>query len=356
MDASKRLTDSFGRAMGDLRISVTDRCNFHCLYCLPETEAAADFYMKQASKGASQDESVPIPRQWKPKSQILNYEEIVRIVRILAPYGLSKIRLTGGEPMLRRNLDQLIAGLSAIEGVRDLAMTSNGFRFLENAQSLKQAGLKRMTFSLDSLDSKRFKKMTGVAALDSVLDSIAIAKDLGFDPIRINAVVIRGMNDHEISDLAAFAQKQKVSMRFIEFMPLDAGRSWQKSLVVTGEEIMDHLHSRFDLVPVAAINDSETATRWRFRETPEAEIGIIASVSKPFCRFCNRLRLTADGHIRTCLFSLEEYDLKPLLRGGADDMQILKFIRDAVLLKEERHHIGESSFVQPVRTMSGIGG
>jgi cyclic pyranopterin phosphate synthase len=351
------LTDSFGRVMRDLRVSVTDRCNFRCLYCLPETEEAANFYRSRFDpiKNPHPPSLAPIPREWKPKSELLTFEEIERVVRIFVGLGIEKIRLTGGEPLLRHGIEQLVAKVAAIGGIKDLAMTTNGFLFPQKAGSLRAAGLRRVSFSMDSLDADNFKKITGRDGLREVLAGIAKAKELGFAPVKVNAVVIRDLNDHEIEALAEFAREQDISFRFIEFMPLDSGRAWLKELVVPGREILRRLQARFDLKSVSSENKSETAKRWVFADG-RGEIGIIAPVTEPFCGHCNRVRLTADGKIRTCLFSLGEHDLKPLLRGGAGDADIAEELRRLVWHKEERHHIGEPDFVQPQRTMSCIGG
>lgn len=220
---------------------------------------------------------------------------------------------------------------------------------------MRDAGLRRITFSMDSLDAANFKKITGRDALEAVLESIDLALELGLHPVKINAVMIRGINDHEIESLADFAVKKNLSLRFIEFMPLDSGRAWHKELVVPGREILDRLRQRFPLEPLAARNPSETATRWVLPGS-HAEIGIIAPVSEPFCGHCNRIRLTADGKIRTCLFSVVEHDLRSLLRNGAPDKSIADFFRNVAWQKEARHHIGESDFVQPKRTIDCIGG
>ncbi len=355
MIRSDLLSDSFGRVMRDLRVSVTDRCNFRCLYCLPETEEAADFYRTKFDAVRNSTPPAPIAREWKPRSEILTFEEIERVVRLTVELGIQKVRVTGGEPLLRQGVEQLVARLSAIRGVTDLAMTSNGFLFPQKGRALRDAGLQRISFSLDSLDPDNFKKITGRDGLRSVLASIELAQELGLQPVKVNAVIIRGLNDHEIESLAEFARQKGVSFRFIEFMPLDSGRAWQKDLVVPGREILRRLQSRFDLKPVESTNASETAKRWSFADG-RGEIGVIAPVSEPFCGHCNRLRLTADGKIRTCLFSLTEHDLKPLLRGGASDETIKQRLGEIVWHKEERHHIGEPEFVQPSRTMSCIGG
>lgn len=346
------LIDSHGRTLRDLRVSVTDRCNFRCLYCLPETEAAANFYQSRFIKNGAQR----IARQWHAAEKILTFEEIERIVRIAVNLGIEKIRLTGGEPLLRQQLEKLVEKIAKIDGVRDLALTTNGFFFAQKAKALRDAGMQRISFSMDSLDRENFKKITGRDSLQEVLDGIDMAQQLGFAPVKVNAVVIKGINDHEIEALADFAQRKNISFRFIEFMPLDSGRAWQKDLVVRGSEILQRLQKAFRLHPVVSGNKSETAKRWSFENSPGAEIGIIAPVSEPFCGHCNRLRLTADGKIRTCLFSVVEHDLRAVIRNNCDDSDIGKFLQDAVWKKEARHHIGEPGFVQPERTMSCIGG
>lgn len=349
------LPDSHGRVMRDLRISVTDRCNFRCLYCLPETEEAANFYRSKYDPLKNPNPLKPIVHEWKPRSQLLSFEEIERVARVAVDLGIEKLRLTGGEPLLRRGLPDLVAKLAVIPGVKDLAMTTNGFHFLQQARALRDAGLRRVTFSMDSLDPANFKKMTGRDGLREVLAGIQSARELGFSPVKVNAVIIRGINDHELEGIAEFARRENLSFRFIEFMPLDSSRAWLKEMVVPGREILARLRERFDLRPLAGDNLSETARRWSFADG-RAEIGIIAPVTEPFCGHCNRIRLTADGKIRTCLFSIGEHDLKPLLRGDADDACLAARLRELVWAKEDRHHIGEPEFVQPERTMSCIGG
>ncbi|MBI5774126.1 MAG: GTP 3',8-cyclase MoaA [Verrucomicrobia bacterium] len=349
------LADSFGRVMCDLRVSVTDRCNFRCLYCLPETEEAANFYRTKFDAVKNPNPLQPAALQWKPKSQLLTFEEIERVVRVAVARGINKIRITGGEPLLRQGVEQLIARIAQIPGVEDLAMTTNGFHFSQKAEALRAAGLRRVSFSLDSLDEKNFKRMTGRDGLSEVLAGIRKARELGMNPVKVNAVVIRGINDNEIEALADFARTEQLSLRFIEFMPLDSGHTWLADLVVPGREILQRLQARHALVQSKPSHAAETARRWKFADGA-GEIGIIAPVTEPFCGFCNRLRLTADGKIRTCLFSLGEHDLKPLLRGSADDAQLEERLRGIVWQKEERHHIGEPGFVQPERSMSCIGG
>lgn len=352
------LRDGHGRVMRDLRISVTDRCNFRCLYCLPETEEAANFYRTRYHPVSNPNpvHGLPIHHEWKPRSQILTYEEIARVARVATGLGITKLRLTGGEPLLRHGLEQLVGKLAALPGLEDLALTTNGFLFARQAAALRRAGLQRVSFSMDSLDPVNFQRMTGRDGLDSVLEGIRLAREVGFHPVKVNAVVIRGLNDHELEALAAFARQEDLSLRFIEFMPLDSSRAWQRDHVVTGREILQRLQARLRLAPVdQSSNPSETARRWTF-EDGRGEIGIIAPVSEPFCGHCNRLRLTADGKVRTCLFSLHEHDLKPLLRGGGSDDELARRLIEIVVGKEAAHRIGQPDFVQPARTMSCIGG
>jgi cyclic pyranopterin phosphate synthase len=341
--------------MRDLRVSLTDRCNFRCLYCLPETEEAANFYRGRFDLQKNPNpKRLPLP-PLKPRAEILTFEEIERLVRISVRLGIQKIRLTGGEPLLRQEIEKLVACLSTIPGIQDLAITTNGFLFPQKAESLREAGLHRVSFSMDSLDRDVFRKITGRDGLLEVLNAITVAKRLAMEPLKVNAVIIRDLNDHEIEALAEFAVANEIQFRFIEFMPLDSSRTWMKELVVSGREMLDRLSRRFELDLVTSPNKSETARRWRIRGT-RAEIGIISPVSEPFCGHCNRLRLTADGKMRTCLFSLHEHDLKSPLRNGASDSDLANQLREIVVQKEARHHIGEENFVQPERTMSCIGG
>jgi GTP 3',8-cyclase len=352
MSSARVLGDSHGRILRDLRVSITDRCNFRCLYCLPETEAAQNFYR---GHWAHMPNSAPIVQQWVARSKILSFEEIERLVRIAASFGIEKIRLTGGEPLLRQNVEDLVSRIAQIPGIIDLAMTTNGFLFPQKARALREAGLRRVSFSLDSLDRDNFKKITGRDGLEEVLKSISLAQELGFDPVKVNAVVIRGINDHEIEALAEFARERDLSFRFIEFMPLDSARAWLQEMVVPGREVLDRLRARFELRPVSSDNPSSTSKSWAFHDG-RGEIGIIAPVSEPFCGHCNRIRLTADGKIRTCLFSVTEHDARSLLRGDATDDMIGEWLEGVVWQKEARHHIGEPEFVAPPRSMSCIGG
>lgn len=346
------LIDSHGRVLRDLRVSVTDRCNFRCMYCLPETEAAQNFYR---GHWARMPNPAPLEQQWVPRSNLLSFEEIERVVRLATSLGIQKIRLTGGEPLLRHNVDELVALISRIPGIEDLAMTTNGFMFAEKARALRDAGLRRVSFSMDSLDRDNFKKITGRDGLNEVLNSIELARQFGFEPVKVNAVIIHDINDHEIEALANFARERDLSFRFIEFMPLDSARAWQKEMVVSGEEILRRLRARFELQPVASDNPSSTSRRWKFSDG-RGEIGIIAPVSEPFCGHCNRIRLTADGKIRTCLFSVVEHDLRTLLRDGSSEDEIGEWLKGVVWQKEARHHIGEPDFQPASRSMSCIGG
>ena len=349
------LRDTYNRTIRDLRISITDRCNFRCAYCLPDTEEAANLFQPNKSFDTKSCTKGKLTHNWKPKSEILTFEEILRIVKSSASLGVNKIRITGGEPLLRRNVESLISAISKLGLIDDLSLTSNGSRFPIFARKLKEAGLNRITLSLDSLNQKNFKRITGFDGLQNIIDSIEIAKSLGLTQIKVNAVIIRGINDHEIESLVDFAIRKKIIMRMIEFMPLDSARIWQRNHVVPGQEIINRIKSKFSMARLPAQSLSETASRWSI-EGSEAEIGIISPVTKPFCGNCNRIRLTSDGKIRTCLFSLYEHDLKSLIRGGANDHQLAYHIKDIVLKKEAGHQIGKAEFTQPKRTMSSIGG
>ena len=358
------LRDSYNRPIRDLRVSLTDRCNFRCFYCLPHGEP-------------------PIA----PKEQMLSYEEIEYLCEIFVSLGIQKIRLTGGEPMLRRDIETIISKLAKLKtpvsdklqlvddvsekspalendklkhightGLSDLALTTNGYFLPGRAQGLKDAGLDRITISLDSLKRDVFKRMTGVDVLDRVLAGIDAAKLAGLEPIKINAVIVRGHNEDEVADFAAFAREHDVKMRFIEFMPLDSGHEWSRADVFSGREIREAINEQFPLVPIDVARGSETSSRYRFADGAPGEIGIIAPVSEPFCGACSRIRLTADGQIRTCLFSTVEHSLRDVVRSGATRAEIIDFIEAVVLKKEPRHYINDPGFVAPSRTMSFIGG
>lgn len=329
------LRDSHGRSIRDLRISVTDRCQFRCFYCLPNGEP-------------------PLAR----KDTILTFEEILRAARTFVGLGIEKVRLTGGEPMLRRDIHTLIAGLAALRpyGLKDIALTTNGFSIVEKAALLRDSGLDRITISLDSLDPVNFRDITGVDKLEEVLSAIEAARSAGLEPVKINAVIVKGRNEHELTDFARFARETGVAMRFIEFMPLDSGHEWDRRSVVSGREIRAAIAERYPLELKKDSRGSETAWRYGFADGAPGEIGIIAPVTEMFCGQCSRIRLTADGQIRTCLFSTVEHDLRQVLRSGVPDEEVSDFIRGVTLTKEASHHINDKDFVQPERTMSFIGG
>jgi cyclic pyranopterin phosphate synthase len=326
----KDLVDPFGRVIRDLRISVTDRCNFRCTYCMPE-------------EGMT----------WLPRTELLTFEEIERLARIfVGRFGVEGIRLTGGEPTVRAHLPVLIRKLAAL-GV-DVAMTTNGATLRGSAGVLRAAGLNRVNISLDSLDREKFARMTRRDELDNVLAGIEAAKQAGFDPVKINAVVERGVNDDEIVDLATFGREQGVEVRFIEFMPLDATAHWMSAQVVGQDEIVAEIDSVYPLEQLPA-RGAAPADRWRYLDGA-GTVGVIPSVTKPFCGDCDRVRLTADGQFRTCLFATDEFDLRAALRGGEADDRIAERIERAVGTKWAGHRIGQVNFIRPARTMSQIGG
>lgn len=333
------LRDSHNRIIRDLRVSITDRCNFRCFYCLPNGEP-------------------PLAR----KDTILTFEEIVEICEIFVSLGIEKIRLTGGEPMLRKDIEKLVEKLAFLKietqnpFLKDLALTTNGFSLVERAENLKKLGLDRVTLSLDSLKRDNFKRITGVDKFEEVLNAIDAAKTAGLDPVKINAVIVRDCNDDEIVDFARFAREKGVSMRFIEFMPLDSGHEWKREMVVSGKEIRERIESEFPLKLKKKSRDGETAWKYEFADGTGGEIGIIAPVTEMFCHACSRIRLTADGQIRTCLFSADEHNLRDVVRSGANRTEITEFIKNAVWQKEASHQINSPDFIQPSRTMSFIGG
>ena len=328
------LRDAHNRVIRDLRISLTDRCNFRCFYCLPNGEP-------------------PLAR----KETILTFEEIAYLADIFVSLGIEKIRLTGGEPLIRKDVPKLVEKLSKFKPrLQDLALTTNGFNFPRYAKALKDAGLDRVTLSLDSLDREKFLDITGVDALDQVHAAIDAAKQFGFEPVKINAVVVRGRNDDELVDFARFAREREVSFRFIEFMPLDSGHEWSRASVVCGKEIHAAINAVYPLRLKESSRGSETSWKYDFADGSPGEIGIIAPVTEMFCGACSRIRLTADGQIRTCLFSATEYNLRDVVRSGASREEIVEFIESAVMKKEPRHYINDAEFVQPARTMSFIGG
>jgi cyclic pyranopterin phosphate synthase len=324
------LLDSYGRQIMDLRVSVTDRCNFRCVYC-----RSAD------------------PEHYRPEEELLSWEEYERLVRILLGMGISKVRITGGEPLVRPGVLEFVARLSAL-GVADLSMTTNGHLLEDHCDELVAAGLHRVNISLDSLRADRFEKITRTRSFNRVMDGIRAAQASPLRPVKVNAVLVRGINDDEVEDFGTFAREHDLIMRFIEFMPLDGDRHWTRDRVVTAAEILERLRARWELLPIPHAR-SETARKYRFADG-RGEIGLVAPVSQPFCGFCSRIRLTADGKLRTCLFSSEDHDLRQLLRNSATDEQIAAEISSIAQAKESGHRINEPDFIQPDRTMVFIGG
>ena len=326
------LIDSLGRVHTNLRVSVTDRCNIRCFYCMPETV------------------------QFLPRRDILTFEEIERFVRVAASLGVNKLRLTGGEPLVRSGLPELVGRLAAIEGIYDIALTTNGILLEEQAQALKDAGLTRINISLDALTEETFRKIARRDGLDRVLAGIAAAKSVGFKKIRLNAVAIKGVTEPEIVPLTKYARQQGMEMRFIEFMPLDADNNWQHDQVLSGEEIRRQIESIIGPLESADRPDpSQPATDFRFTDG-SGTIGFINPVTQPFCHDCNRLRITAEGKIRNCLFSMVEWDARALLRGGGTDKDLTQLLRDCVLAKKPGHGIDSADFHKPERAMYQIGG
>jgi cyclic pyranopterin phosphate synthase len=324
------LADKFGRQITDLRISVTDRCNFRCVYC----------------RSAN-------PETHLPSGELLTWDEYERLARILVGMGIRKVRVTGGEPLVRPGVEDFIARLKALS-VQDLSMTTNGHLLAERCDRLVAAGLNRINISLDSLNRDKFERITRTTTFDQVIAGIDAAQASALRPVKVNAVLVRGINDDEVEAFAAFARDRNLIMRFIEFMPLDADRAWTREMVVTGAEVQDRIAARWPMVPVVH-ERSETARKFRFADG-RGEIGLISPVSQPFCGHCSRLRLTADGKLRTCLFSKEDHDLRFLLRGDATDREIGDEILAIVAQKEKGHRINDPGFLPPSRTMVSIGG
>jgi cyclic pyranopterin phosphate synthase len=324
------LLDGHGRRIGDLRVSVTDRCNFRCQYCMPA-------------------EGLP----WLERDDVLRFEEIERLVALLASMGVTDVRLTGGEPLVRRDFPKLVGMLAPL--VEDLSITTNGYLLERDADALVRAGATRFNVSIDSLQRDRFFEMTRRDALPRVLAGLeALAAFPEAHPIKVNAVAMRGFTEDEALPFARFAREKPYEVRFIEFMPLDADHTWTHDQVLTGDEIRSAIHAVWPLEPEPR-EPSATARVYRFADG-QGRIGFINPVSEPFCGDCNRIRLTADGRLRTCLFSLHETDLRASLRDGASDDALEGVIRDAVWRKELKHHVNDPGFVQPVRSMSRIGG
>ncbi len=333
--AQGALVDTFGRTAKDLRISVTDRCNFRCVYCMP-------------AEGM----------EFVPREELLSYEEISRLARLFVEdLGIESIRLTGGEPTVRRDLDRLVAMLAALRTPAgdpvEISLTTNGSALTRLAGRLRDAGLSRVNVSLDSLKRERFLAMTRRDAIDEVLAGIDAAVVAGLTPVKVNAVIVRGHNDDEIIDFATYARDRGVQIRFIEYMPLDASGSWSLEQVVSAVEVVSAINEVYPLEPVK--HGAEPATRWRYADGL-GEIGVIPSVTNPFCGDCDRVRLTAEGQFRTCLFALDELDLRHPLRSGATDADLAALVTKAVWGKWAGHRIGRVDFIRPNRSMSQIGG
>jgi GTP 3',8-cyclase len=326
------LRDGHGRVIGDLRVSVTDRCNFRCQYCMPA-------------------DGLP----WLEREEILTFEEITRLVTLFAAMGVHDVRLTGGEPLVRKNFPRLAAMLASIDAVHDLSVTTNGYLLERDAEALVDAGINRFNVSVDSLQRDRFFALTRRDALPRVLAGLeTLARYPEAHPIKINAVAIRDFTEEEAIPFAEFARRTPYEVRFIEFMPLDADHAWTADQVLTGEEIRAAIDAVYPLEAEPRERHA-TARVYRFKDG-RGKLGFINPVSEPFCGDCNRVRLTADGRLRTCLFSLNETDLRSAIRAGAGDGELERIIRDAVWRKELKHHVGEAGFIQPARSMSAIGG
>jgi cyclic pyranopterin phosphate synthase len=333
MSVPARLIDTFGRLHDNLRISVTDRCNIRCYYCMSEA-------------------GVP----FTPHAEILRYEEIERFVRIAVSLGVTKVRITGGEPLVRRDLPALVAMLRKIDGLREIALTTNAVLLAEQAEALYAAGLRRLNVHLDTLDRERFRQIARRDDLDRVLAGLMRARELGFSPIKLNAVAVKGLTEPDIAPLARFGREHGFEVRFIELMPLDAQHLWDRTKVLTMDEILAVVEG--EAGPLEAVPDADPrapALQYRYLDGG-GSIGFIASVSRPFCLNCNRIRLTSDGKLRYCLFAIEETDVKGLLRNGASDAEIAATIAETVRRKWRGHEISSANFVAPPRPMYAIGG
>ena len=325
------LEDTFGRRHNNLRISVTDRCNLRCTYCMPEDVVFRD------------------------RSELLSFEEIAHFTRVAASLGVNKVRLTGGEPLVRKGLHRLVRLLEPIPGIADIGLTTNGILLADQAQELFDAGLRRLNVSLDTLDPGRFRELTRRDGLDRVLEGLQTAKRAGFDPIKVNAVAIRGVNDVDVVPLARYCREHGFELRFIEYMPIGAD-AWEREKVYFAQEILDVLGREISPLVESPNRDPRAPAMDYDYADGIGRVGIIASVSRPFCASCNRLRLTAEGKLRNCLFSLDEVDVKGLLRADGADVELEKAIRRTVWSKWEGHEINSAQFVKPQRTMHAIGG
>ena len=327
-----KLIDGMGRTIVNLRISVTDRCNFRCTYCMPADNV-----------------------EFMDRSNLLSFEEIQRVAQIVSRMGINRLRLTGGEPLMRKNLPVLIKMLNEVDGIDDIAMTTNAYFLKDQAQSLKDAGLKRLNVSLDALDPKKFRDVNRRDCLQSVLDGLDTARKVGFKSIKINAVAVRNFSETEIMNLIEMGRSDGFEIRFIEFMPLDSDKVWERDKVLFGHEIINMIKENYELVPIDNSLEIGPASEYNFADG-KGKIGIITAVSNPFCDHCNRIRMTADGKLRTCLFSTEETNLKELIRSGATDKTIIETLKQAVLVKEPGHKINLDDFERPTRAMHAIGG
>ena len=327
-----KLIDGMGRTIVNLRISVTDRCNFRCTYCMPADNV-----------------------EFMDRSNLLSFEEIQRVAQIVSRMGINRLRLTGGEPLMRKNLPVLIKMLNEVDGIDDIAMTTNAYFLKDQAQSLKDAGLKRLNVSLDALDPEKFRDVNRRDCLQSVLDGLDTARKVGFKSIKINAVAVRNFSETEIMSLIEMGRSDGFEIRFIEFMPLDSDKVWERDKVLFGHEIVNMIKDNYELVPIDNSLEIGPASEYNFADG-KGKIGIITAVSNPFCDHCNRIRMTADGKLRTCLFSTKETNLKELIRSGATDQTITETIKQAVLVKEPGHKINLDDFERPTRAMHAIGG
>ena len=327
-----QLIDGMGRTIVNLRISVTDRCNFRCTYCMPADNV-----------------------EFMDRSKLLSFEEIQRVAQIVSLMGINRLRLTGGEPLMRKNLPELIKMLNEVDGIDDIAMTTNAYFLKDQAQSLKEAGLKRLNVSLDALDPDKFRDVNRRDCLQSVLDGLDTARKVGFKSIKINAVAVRNFSETEIMNLIKMGRSDGFEIRFIEFMPLDSDKVWERDKVLLGHEIVEMIKKNYELVPIDNSLEIGPASEYEFADG-KGKLGIITAVSNPFCDHCNRIRMTADGKLRTCLFSTQETNLKELIRSGATDETIIETIKKAVLLKEPGHKINLDDFERPTRAMHAIGG
>jgi cyclic pyranopterin phosphate synthase len=330
--SSLPIVDTFGRVHTSLRVGVTDRCNIRCFYCMPEVV------------------------KFLPQRDVLSFEEIERMVRILASLGINRVRITGGEPLVRAEIWKLIAMIRGIEGIRDIALTTNGLLLAEQAEQLKSAGLDRLNVSLDTVDPLVFERITRRKGLEKVLSGIATAQQAGFENIRLNAVSIAGISETEIVPLAKFARDQNLELRFIEFMPLDADEAWQTGQVLSGDDVKQLISAEVgSLIPCERSDSSQPAVDFRYSDGI-GSIGFINSVTEPFCSACDRMRITAEGKFRNCLFSSVEWDLRAALRSGADGAEIERLIRDCVTAKKLGHGSNDGEFLRPAKAMYQIGG